>query len=133
MGQGHGQQESKQEGQGDRKGHPYHTTAALSVAFAHRGNITVVYGRGGDVLETSALYGPCPSSLFHVVSAPVLQSHHPVLAPGHGGISRLRARGACSVHARNGSRLRRGYRAGNRTRPPAERRGQTLRDLTAAL
>src|SRR6266852_323863 len=141
MGQGDGQQESKHHGeanqgdssmgqgsrilQGDRKGRPYYTTVALSVAFTCKGDNAVVYGRGGAC--------PRPSSLFHVVSAPVLQWRHPVLALDHGGISKLRVRGACSVHARNGNRLRRGYRAGNRTRPPAERRERTLRDPPAAL
>src|SRR6266566_6245974 len=159
MGQGYGQQKSKHHGeanqgnsstghgarilQGDRKGRPYHTTVALSVAFARKRNNSVVYGRGGACPRPGY---PCPGSLPYrrnftwsclhqtpVVSAPVLQWRHPVLALDHGGISKLIVRGACSVHARNGNRLRRGYRAGNRTRPPAERRGRTLRDPPAAL
>src|SRR6266849_1973299 len=172
MGQGDGQQESKHHGeanqgdssmgqgsrilQGDRKGRPYYTTVALSVAFTCKGDNAVVYGRGGacprpgyhTTIALSVAFAhkggnsvaysrggacPRPSSLFHVVSAPVLQWRHPVLALDHGGISKLRVRGACSVHARNGNRLRRGYRAGNRTRPPAERRERTLRDPPAAL
>src|SRR6266702_1022629 len=121
----------------------YHITVALSVAFTCKGNNAVVYGRGGACPRPGY---PCPGSLPHqrnftwsclhqtpVVSAPVLQWRHPVLALYHDAISKLRVRGACSVHARNGNRLRRGYRAGNRTRPPARRRGRTLRDPPAAL
>src|SRR6266571_1047801 len=161
MGQGDGQQESKHKGkasqgdsstgygarilQGDRKGCPYHITVALSVAFTCKGNNSVVYSSRSPIYRGTRAC-PCPSSLPHrrnftwsclhqtpVVSAPVLQWRHPVLALDHGGISKLRVRGACSVHARNGNRLRRGYRAGNRTRPPARRRGRTLRDPPAAL
>src|SRR6266700_2740707 len=128
MGQGDGQQESKHHGeanqgdsstgQGARKGRPDHTTVALSVAFTCKGNNAVVYGRGGACPRAGY---PCPGSLPHqrnftwsclhqtpVVSAPVLQWRHPVLALYHGGISKLIVRGACSVHARNGNRLRRG-------------------------
>src|SRR6266704_3402258 len=159
MSQGDGQQESKHKGkasqgdsstgygarilQGDRKGCPYHITVALSVAFTCKGNNAVVYGRGGACPRAGY---PCPGSLPHqrnftwsclhqtpVVSAPVLQWRHPVLALYHDAISKLRVRGACSVHARNGNRLRRGYRAGNRTRPPPRRRGRALPAPPAAL
>src|SRR6266566_2277301 len=161
MGQGDGQQESKHKGkasqgdsstgygarilQGDRKGCPYHITVALSVAFARKRNNSVVYSSRSPIYRGTRAC-PCPGSLPHqrnftwsclhqtpVVSAPVLQWRHPVLALYHDAISKLRVRGACSVHARNGNRLRRGYRAGNRTRPPARRRGRTLRDPPAAL
>src|SRR6266852_8942035 len=75
MGQGDGQQESKHHGeanqgdssmgqgsrilQGDRKGRPYYTTVALSVAFTCKGDNAVVYGRGGA----------CPRPGYHTTIA----------------------------------------------------------------
>ncbi len=43
--------------QGDRKGRPYYTRLGISV----------VYGRGGDMLDKSALYSPRPGNGYDIM------------------------------------------------------------------